>query len=267
MNSHPFPLPDLATLYVAAAMHPDGQLSDAEVRRIIDLISVRVGESQSDLSDRVVLGALEAFPRDQDAQGRIVGHVARTLSGFLNDQEKEAVLSDIGAIASSDGIVLTEERTFVEWLANLWEVESPPTLQPIGEPLEAAADIGTRWGDAHDLALIYLGLAHGTDDELSRTEIHAMVHTLAKWLPEIERDEILETLRVAMERYAEGPREILVEQAVERLGLTLDSDQRRRALADLVRIANADGIFLDTEEDLIVHLQTEWKIDPDALYD
>jgi uncharacterized tellurite resistance protein B-like protein len=265
MQIDPAQLPDIATLFVAAAVHPDGRLSDVEVRLIVDLISEVSAHEDEAVIRNIVLGALEAFPETYARQTEVVQHVSQVLAAALPRNVRRQILLDLQDIARSDGIVLDEERSFVEGIAALWN-ENPPELDQAVEIGEGDKP-GEVWTSAHDLSLVYLQLAHGTDDELSRTEMNAMVGVLRSWLPDLDQTAILETLRQAMDRYAEGDRDELIEAAVSRLGRTLSHDQLEKALSDLVSIANADGVFLDDEEDLIIRLQTEWGVDPDSLYD
>jgi uncharacterized tellurite resistance protein B-like protein len=258
-------LPDLATLYVAAAIHPDGKLSEPERHQVIDRIGALFGEDAgAHTAEDAVWSTVESFPAAHNDQVQVIRHVSQSLAAILSDESKIRVMGDLQAIAQSEGVVKESARAFMDVLASVWHIEAPVVAQPIGASYSSS---DAQWSVAHDLALVYLGLAHGADDELSRSEVNVMLRTLKVWLPSMEDDCILDVLREAMERYASGSREALVESAVTGLRDGLTADQRRKALADLIRIANADGVFLDDEEDLIIRLQREWGVDPDALYD
>ena len=63
---------------------------------------------------------------------------------------------------------------------------------------------GTRWSVLHDLAYIYLVLAHATDHDLSAREKQVILDKLREWEPSTA--DVRATLDAALARYAEGGR-------------------------------------------------------------
>ena len=118
----------------------------------------------------------------------------------------------------------------------------------------------------HELAFIYFVLAHGTDQELSGREVDVMVRKLQEWQPQLGEDQVRRVLASALARYGSRGREDALTAAISKVRTGLPTDQRMAALNDLVKIANADGVFLDDEEDLINRLLAEWEVDPYANY-
>ena len=118
------------------------------------------------------------------------------------------------------------------------------------------------WSPLHDLALIYLVLAHGTDEELSKSEVEVMLRKLQGWLPDVPAAHIREILRSAMNRYVEGGDQTLLHRAIISVRDSMLEEQKMLAFRDLVQLANADGVFLDVEEDLINLIMEEWRIGP-----
>jgi len=68
-------------------------------------------------------------------------------------------------------------------------------------------------------------------------------------------------LERALERYAQGAVADMLADSVDAIKHTLPTAQRRHVLNDLIQIANADGIFLDSEEDLLNDLTLAWDVD------
>jgi uncharacterized tellurite resistance protein B-like protein len=122
------------------------------------------------------------------------------------------------------------------------------------------------WSVLHDLAFIYLMLAQGTDRELSEAEIQIILRRLQEWKPTLGPDDVLAILHAAQARYSEGLDETALLASIVAVKEGLPERQRMAALGDLIQIANADGVFLDNEEDLINNLMTAWDVDPYATY-
>jgi uncharacterized tellurite resistance protein B-like protein len=132
---------------------------------------------------------------------------------------------------------------------------------------ESAVPEGGRPSVLYDLAYMYLLLAHSTDDDFSGTERQVVLNKLGEWDPEAAEEDVLCMLRRAMAAYAKGGDETRLAEAVASVRAALPREQRMAALNDLVKIANADGVFLDNEEDLINHLQSALDVDPSANYE
>lgn len=123
-----------------------------------------------------------------------------------------------------------------------------------------------EWSVLHDLAYIFLVLAHGTDHDLTETEVQVMLKKLHEWRPLDAPADMESVLEVAGEAYSMGEDGQRLKRSIDSVRKSLPREQRMAALNDLVKIANADGIFLDNEEDLINHLLSAWDVDPYANY-
>ena len=122
------------------------------------------------------------------------------------------------------------------------------------------------WGVLHNLAYIFLVLAHGTDDDLTESEVQVMMNKLQEWRPQDARADLRSIFEVVSEVYSEGADEKRLKGAIDAVRELLPREQRMAAMNDLVKIANADGVFLDDEEDLINYLMTAWNVEPYANY-
>ncbi len=116
------------------------------------------------------------------------------------------------------------------------------------------------WTLMHDLALLFVALAYGTDRQLSEDETDVIVEILEAWSPdasgETVREVIVEALAVLTDERARAE----VNASIVRLGEELSEDERNRVLEQVNRIARADGILLRREEHLIGALAEAWSL-------
>ncbi len=122
-------------------------------------------------------------------------------------------------------------------------------------------DTGSEsWSNTHDLALVFIALAYGTDRILADEELAAIVAAVQKWQPDWAEDKAQELVMEALAVFLDGPADEAVTRAIKRLKTALDRASRVRALEDVVRIAEADGIVLGSERSLISVLARAWDI-------
>lgn len=116
------------------------------------------------------------------------------------------------------------------------------------------------WTATHDLALIYLALAYGTDHELSDEEVDTITEALRGWDRHLDVSAAKEIVMEAMTVYL---REDAGEEVTHSIGMLADAfseEERRQAIEDVVRIAEADGILLSSEQSLIAALADAWRV-------
>lgn len=118
----------------------------------------------------------------------------------------------------------------------------------------------TTWSSAHDLALIFIALAYGTDAELSSDEIDHLTHAVSTWLPETDASSIKEIVLEALAIFDHDASGEEVVKSIENLGLKLEPAARRRALEDAMRVAEADGLLLSSERTLLRVLAAAWDL-------
>lgn len=250
------PLSQLALLYVTMAQSDDDELSPAELDAVIDTLHSRhFSLDRSDIQ-QVALDILEMHLDHKDLE-YAVQEVIGALKEQLSSRQKQAVLSDLVHVAQSDGVVLDGEWELLHTLTAAWNVRLPvdtvpPTVRTTGLP-EATAS-----RPLHDLAFLYLVLAHGTDSEFSDDERLLLLRKLREWQPSLSESQVTHVLEQAVDRYGRGADAEAVRAAVEAVKTALPPEQRMAALHDLTQIANADGVFLDSEEDLINELMAAW---------
>ena len=247
----------LAFLYIAIAHRSDDYMSDAELETVTRMLTNRTAGQDRDKVQPIIMDALDVFMRTNDVEAA-AREAAAYLLGVLTTDEREAVLGDLKGIAQADGVMLDEERNVLYRLADAWGLDISTET--------AAASGGGEWGVLHDLAYIYLVLAHGTDNDLTGTEVQVMLNKLQEWQPDDASADMRAVLASAMDVYSQGEDQKRLEHSIASVRDGLPREKRMAAMNDLVKIANADGVFLDIEEDLINHLLTEWDVDPFANY-
>ena len=112
----------------------------------------------------------------------------------------------------------------------------------------------------HDMALLYLGLAHGADGSLHPEETHEIAAKLRRWQPDKDPALIDHVIREASLSYLNGANLSRVEEAVETLRESLPEKVRQAVLHDLADIARADGAVETGESDFIRSLARAWRM-------
>lgn len=113
----------------------------------------------------------------------------------------------------------------------------------------------------HDMALLYLGLAHGADADLDPTETLAIAAKLRTWQPDKDPALIDHVIREATLTYLNGANRERLREAVEMLKDALPDTVLRQILVDLADIARADGEIVDKERLFISQIAELWHID------
>ena len=257
-------LHDLAILYLAIAHGADDYLSDTELSAVVHQLEEQfAGQEDRDHLREVVMESLSVY-LDADEPLVLVTEAMHAIRDELSQEHRAAFLRDLSTVARADGVVLRDERGVLASLAECWEVELEDAS--VEQPLDSAEATDAADGVFYDLAYLYLVLGHGTDAVLSESETRMMVRRLQEWQPKLDKVQIRGILKEAMNRYAEGPSEEVLSAAIRSVRDQLSRERRMAALEDLIKIANADGVFLDDEEDLINRLLAEWEVDPYANY-
>lgn len=113
-----------------------------------------------------------------------------------------------------------------------------------------------------NLALLYLAIAHGTDQSLTDDELEVMVRRLRDWAPELSEDDVKMVILEASAVYLHGDRDAEIEQAMLSIRAEADVIDRLLALDGLIEVADADGVRLASEDGLIEALRDIWQLNP-----
>ena len=103
-----------------------------------------------------------------------------------------------------------------------------------------------------DLAVLYRALTFGADGDLDPAEADAMRAVLEAWVPGQDPARIDHVLREAA---LVDARRVALESALERVSRGLGASERARVLADLRRLAQADGRVTEGEESFLAHVE------------
>ncbi|MDE2996806.1 MAG: TerB family tellurite resistance protein [Bacteroidota bacterium] len=116
------------------------------------------------------------------------------------------------------------------------------------------------WTHIHDNALVFLALAYSSDADLSDSEVDTISEALRRWKPKATDREIHEVVMESAAIFFESDAEREVVLSVRTLGEALNIDQRRQVLEDVMRVAEADGVLLNAEQNLLSVLAGAWDI-------
>ena len=119
----------------------------------------------------------------------------------------------------------------------------------------------SEWSSLHDVALLYLALAHGTDMEIDPSEQTTMVDRLKEWYPEIGSSRAQRILHEVMLTYRGGHSRHMVEVAMASIKGSMPKDERIAVLNDLADVATADGALVPGEVSFIRDLARYWELE------
>ncbi len=121
-------------------------------------------------------------------------------------------------------------------------------------------DVKQTWTRAHDLAFIFIALAYGTDQDLHEDELATITDVLQHWRDNFPADEVQDVVMEAVAIFKGDEVDVEVHRSMNALKQQLSLADRHRALEDVVRIAEADGVLLHSERELIYQLAEAWEI-------
>jgi uncharacterized tellurite resistance protein B-like protein len=253
------PSHDLALLGVTLAYGTDGSLHDREVEALTHMLQRWHHTDTPEAVREVVVEATAVF---FEAEGRReVRRAVMALRDAFDDQQRRRALLDMMRIAEADGVLLEGEQTLVAMLAEAWGLKAlGQTLveDTKAERVEAARE--EAWDLMHELAFVYIILAHSTDNDLSRPEIDTIVARLQEWHPDLDDEGARDVMRDVLRVYAEQHDAETVSGAVAAVKAALPRIQRLAAVDDLYAIARADGVVVEAERTMIAQLADAWDV-------
>lgn len=218
-------LHDIAYLYLFLAAETDGSLAPAEVKLLLKRLQEKAPERSDEEVRAVAEKALTAL-REEPERRSVSGIVESLKYAALSDDQRRDLLNDLLLIARADGRIHENERAFLRAITRLWEIELP-----------RHADSGV-----HDLALVFLFMAMGTDGELDPREEETVAVHLRHWKPHLKPEALQGVIKEAVQHLQDEHRSERLREAIAALRPALPSPaQRRRVLDSLMQIAKADG--------------------------
>jgi uncharacterized tellurite resistance protein B-like protein len=229
-------LAELAHVYVAFAHATDGVLTNAEMRTLAarlrgwapNLELDRLGELLRGIVGEY--GGLSSALKTERTQAS-----AEQLGVDLAEPERARVLADLRAIAAADKRLIASEEQFIAQIERTLALRRDPRLRAC--------------------AVVYLVVGRAADGVDPR-ELEVMSGQLRRWLPDAsaaETDAMLRETSALLDQVSrDTDRVTLVRRCADRLAATLEPTQLREVLADLWRIAGADGQIAAAEQSLIM---------------
>lgn len=189
-----------------------------------------------------------------------------TLRRAQDDGRLHELLELLTDVSLADGRYEHEENQLIATLARLWDLhESPVEAGAAWSVLQAPSVTPTEWHPIHDLAVLYIGIAHRTDNELTADEVAAITRKLAEWLPDSLPDDVTNVIESAMSAYSRGDHDRILDNAMHAVEASVPDHQRSAVLNDLMYIARADRVVLVEERNLIARIAQAWGIDPSTI--
>lgn len=251
-------LRDLALIYIALAYGTDQRLESEEM----DIIACRLQDVQPGVSQgtvlRAVKEALEAYT-EEDAAQRVAQAVDR-LRLSVPQSLRRRVVRDLTEIGKADDHFLFAEARFIGELVDVWKASlaDPDSKVATWNVLGFAIEDEEAWTPVHDLALIYVTLAHRTDQTLSRDEVVAITKKIGEWLPNAD-DALLKRILHDVMRVYQTKGMAAFDEAVKAVKAVVPVYQRKAVLDDLRYVAYADHVLLVEERVLIDKLANAWE--------
>ncbi|MFO8098483.1 MAG: TerB family tellurite resistance protein [Salinibacter sp.] len=248
---------NLALIYLALAYGTDHELEDAEVDALTDALQRWTALPDDVKVEEVVLEAATAF-LEGDASEEVQRSIRR-LGEDLSSGERRRALRDVMRIAEADGVLLEREQGLIHRLADAWSLKqmSESLLEDTSAVVQRQGD---DWGLVHELAFLFIVVAHSATNDLSEEEIDAALDRLHGWQPSLSREDIREVFRRALHVYSERTDPSLIEGSVEALKEALPPVQRLAVLDDLHSVTRADGTFSEREREMILGLARAWDV-------
>ena len=253
---------DLSLVYIALAYGTDYDLADDELNVIVERLSRwnppdAAMEEEGKRVQQIVTEAMNAYLDDAEEE-RDVAEAVEALGRELGAEDCRHALEDAMRIAEADGVLLSSEQNLITALADAWDLRETGK-QLLGEsPMEVEAR--QEWSLLHDLALVYVVLAHATDEELSEAEIAAILERMQEWHDQISEDEAREVLREVLAFYSEQPTGEALEASMRAIKEALPVVQRLVALEDLMSLASVEGDRNQHKRQMIEDIAEAWEV-------
>ena len=230
-------LAPIGLFFVAFAHGTDGVLTPEEMRTLADRLRR--------WAPQVGLHGVGNVLRDAVAQYRVQSqdpaHVDRLraeLAAQLPPASLMQLVADLREIAMADGEVSESEQRFIAESARAFGLAGDHRLEA--------------------LAFLYLALGSATTGNVAAIEMKVLGEQLRQWAPGASISETAAALRGAVDEYKRLPtaeaRLDRARTAADSLRRSTDGETLRRVLADLWRIAGADGHISQQEQRFIMDM-------------
>lgn len=247
---------DLALIFIALAYGTDQELHEDELATITDILQDWRENFPADEVQDVVMEAVAIFTGDETDHE--VQRSIESLKDNLSFEDRQRALEDLVRVAKADGVILSNEVDLIYRLAESWEIRT--TSEKLLETTSATVTHQRQWSLLHDIGLLYIVIAHSSDNKINDQEIVAMVDRLSDWQPDMSEEAIRRVLREVLAFYSEGPEEDTLHQSIQTIRDMMPVVHRLVLLDDLVFIAQADGKVNENEKEMIDNLSQLWGV-------
>lgn len=251
----------LATVYVSLALRSSEDLRGGYIGEVSDRVSHWTSDDVSQAEVTSIVNDAVAVARSESGR-RALAESIRGLSHFADLETRRSFLFDLVQLALHDDWYMHEEGTFISAVARRWDVHPAEEGRSRLWSVMNSQSADSEWTPVHDLALIYLALAHRADDELSQRELDAITRKLGEWLPASLPSDVVIIVSEALHVYARGVDDRLLSNAVARIKETVPQHQRAAIIVDLEYVARADDVMLVEEKAIISELARAWDVEP-----
>ncbi len=248
---------DLSLIFIALAYGTDCDLSRDEQKVIVSALEEWQDRFPAEAAEEIVVEALVIYDKVDNVTPEVIRSM-QNLKERLSEDEREQALQQVVRIAEADGVLLNSERSLITSLASVWELKE--TGQDLLAHVTAREEAPPEWSLMHDIALMYVVVAHSSDDELHEDEIASIIHCFREWQPYVPEQGIRDVLRDVLTYYANGPEQQTLEESARAILNQMSTGQRLAVLADLVTIAEADGTVNRFEREMISVLARAWMV-------
>lgn len=253
-------LSDLALIYLALLHSNEHALDRREAEAVADRLQSWQQTAPAESVVAAVGSAVAAFA-GTGAASSVEAAIHRTRE-TLPTPERRAVLEDLVGLAMADDRFLYEESAFIGALAQAWEVHLTERDAEDDRKWSILNQDGGPgdWTPLHDLALLYIALAHGSDDDLATEEVAVITRKLNEWLPDAKEVDVFNLVQEAMSAYTQDAQPRAFADAVEAVRRYVPEHQRPALLSDLRHVAGADGVVLEREQFMIDQMARAWDM-------
>ena len=230
-------LAPIAYLFVAFAHGTDGVLTTAEMRALADRLRRWGPQVGLDGIGHVLREAVQNYRRATNKVAAL-GQCRAQLATNFPPASLIRLIVDLREIASADGRIASSEQRFVNETAKAFGLHGDNRLS--------------------SLAFMYLAMGSATQGTVAQTEMKVLAEQLRQWAPGASISETAAALREAVREYkALAGVEARLDRAraaAQTLRREADAETLRRVLADLWRIAGADGHISPEEQRFITEM-------------
>lgn len=253
---------DLLLLYFSISIRGNEEIKNKEVKKLKKVIYKWAEENAK-------LGMIEKIRSYVESVEEVelekeVRKSTQQLKSSLSLSERREALRDLMEIAEADGIILREEKSFIQVISEEW------SLKKIGKRMientkSIVEEEDIRWSLLHELAFIYIASFHSAENELSKKNIDYIVKKIHEWSKGNSISETRNVFRKALQVYADQPKKETIMESVKKLGVEIPKEQRLIALDDLNEIMKSEGRVTRKERNTIENLARSWNINVDML--